>query len=224
MGILIELASPVCSCCGGCHRGDGADTEAGEGSAGKISRQNNSSSSKIVIFSLKKISFCQEREFNRRSEVLKRGLPRPLGSVLSKAHWRDQIVDSATTPFLSGQGEHPAYSLSEASKLVNAEMLSLILRDEFKFPNDRRGKNVTRVQEIELEEYPDEYIGNAKSAISAELDTMLTGPQGRNFYTMNYRLLSLRCPNLSRRANEIHAGEFFLSLGGGLQRRGFPSV
>lgn len=111
--------------------------------------------------------------------MLKRGLPRPLGSVLSKAQWRDQIVDSATTPFLSGQGDQPEYSLSEASRLVNTEMLSLILRDEFKFPNDRKGKNVTRVPQIEVEEYPDEYMDQAKTAISAELDAMLAGPQGR---------------------------------------------
>ena len=130
--------------------------------------------------------------------MLKRGLPRPLGSVLSKAHWRDQIVDSANYPFLSGQGEQPAYSLSEASKLVNAEMLSLILRDEFKFPNDRKGKNVTRVPQIEVEEYPDEYMDQAKTAISAELDAMLAGPQGRLIFApRNDRLLSSRCPDLS---------------------------
>ena len=61
-------------------------------------------------------------------------------------------------------------------------MLSLILRDEFKFPNDRKGKNITRVQQIELEEYPDEYIEQAKHAISAELDSMLVGPQGFFFF------------------------------------------
>ena len=112
---------------------------------------------------------------------MKRGLPRPLGSVLSKAQWRDQIVDGSTVAFLSGQGDHTEYTLSKASNLVNSEMLSLILRDEFKFPNDRKGKNITRVQQIELEEYPDEYIEQAKHAINAELDSMLAGPQGLSF-------------------------------------------
>ena len=114
--------------------------------------------------------------------MLKRGLPRPLGSVLCKAQWRDQIVDGSTVAFLSGQGDHPEYTLSKASSLVNSEMLNLILRDEFKFPNDRNGKNITRVQQIELEEYPDEYIEEAESAISAELDSMLAGPHGLSLH------------------------------------------
>eukprot|EP01035_Chromulina_nebulosa_P036735 gene36735-49527_t len=143
-----------------------------------------------------------EREFNRRSAVLKRGLPRPLGSVSSKAQWRDLVVDGSTVAFLSGQGDHPEYTLSKASSLVNSEMLSLILRDEFKFPNDRKGNNITRVQQIELEEYPDEYIEQAKHAISAELDSMLVGPQGEQMrYTQD---------NFSSLWEEAYRGMAFL--------------
>lgn len=125
-----------------------------------------------------------QRELDRRSEVLKRGLPRPLGAALLKGTLRAKVTDASLT-FSDHEGPEKVSRelLLEASRAVNEEMLSLILRDEYKFPHESGvgRKGVARVQPVELDELPDEYISRAKEAVAKDLEALRSGPEGEEF-------------------------------------------
>lgn len=110
----------------------------------------------------------QRKELQRRSEVIRRGLPRPPAGALGSAE-----------EGLQGLLVGPSVSISqqqEVSAEVNREMLLLLLRDEHRHPPEAGKRRVHRARAVELEEFADEDLARARREVAEELQLLLQDP------------------------------------------------
>lgn len=105
-------------------------------------------------------------ELQRRSTVLKRGLPRPL----SLSNQCLQYLQSGT--FVSGR---PADEIA-AEKLIHAELVKLLVHDELAYPNPapEAAKALARRNQAftsdDFEPIVDDYLASARDLVSREYD------------------------------------------------------
>eukprot|EP01038_Epipyxis_sp_PR26KG_P014993 gene14993-20168_t len=104
----------------------------------------------------------QEREFNRRNAVIKRGLPRP--TIID-----DIAALELTKPSLFPPSKYQNEEIF-ASNMINTEMISLVRSDIFQFPMESTKPIQGKVKPVYLEQLSDEYLSLANGLISEEVE------------------------------------------------------